>query len=74
METIILSQKCASDLSALNSTSAESLKKICKYILQQVVVGSSNVVIDEACEASLAGITTLFYEATRIRADETQVK
>ena len=74
MDVANLSNRTAKCISELDLISKEKLGKVCKFFLQSLVKGSSNVALDESLDDSLCAISTLLLEAAKSRSTGDQVK
>jgi hypothetical protein len=74
MDVGSLSNKTATAISALDSLSKEKLGKVCKYFLQTLVKGSSGIALEENLDESLCAVSTLLFEAAKVRSSAENMK
>ena len=60
-----ISNRTAKCISELDTLTKEKLGKVCKFFLQSLIKGSSNVVLEESLDESLCAVSTLLLEAAR---------
>lgn len=63
--------KCISELDVLSTA---ELGKVCKYFMQALVKGSSNVALEEKLDEPLCAVSTLLLEAAKMRSTADQLK
>lgn len=69
-----ISNRTAKYISELDTLSKDKLGKVCKYFLQSLVKGSSNVALEDSLDESLCAISTLLLEAAKTRSSGEQLK
>lgn len=69
-----ISNRTAKYISELDSLSKEKLGKVCKYFLQSLVKGSSNVALEDSLDESLCAVSTLLLEGAKSRSSGDQLK
>lgn len=74
MDVVNISSKTASNLGELVALGDEQVNLFCRYLLQSVVTGSSNVPIDDSMQPQLQALCTLILEAARVRASVDAVR
>lgn len=74
MDIIQVSSATLKGLSGLSSVPKESLAKVCKYFLQVLIKGSSNVALDESLDEPLSSISTILLEAAKSDATTEQLR
>lgn len=74
MDNIHVSSKTLENLSSLSDVPKESLGKVCKYFLQVLIKGTSNMALDESLDDALSCISTVLLEAARANATVEQLK
>ena len=75
MEVLSLSQETAKILSAsVDHLSADILAKLCRNFLQRLLLGVSNIAIEEKYQGAVEAIGTLLLDAAKTRSTELQLK
>jgi hypothetical protein len=74
MDVSNISNKTARHIASLDEVEKEKLGKVCKYFLQSLIKGTSNVVLEDSLDESLCAISTLLLEAARTRSNCDQVR
>ena len=69
-----ISNRTARCIAELDNLSKDKLGKVCKYFLQSLVKGSSNVALEETLDESLCAVSTLLLEAAKTHSTTDQLK
>ena len=69
-----ISNRTAKYIADLDTLSKDKLGKVCKYFLQSLVKGSSNVALEDSLDESLCAVSTLLLEAAKTRSSGDQLK
>jgi len=69
-----ISNRTARCIAELDNLSKEKLGKVCKYFLQSLVKGSSNVALEETLDESLCAVSTLLLEAAKTHSTTDQLR
>jgi hypothetical protein len=73
MDVGSFSSKTQERITGLEAVSEESLGKVCKFVMQSIVKGSSSVALDAASEDALCAVSTLLLEAARLQSSAEQL-
>ncbi len=74
MDVLSISQASSTILSRLDGVSTEVLAKLCRNFLQRLLLGSSNITIEEKYLPAVDAIGSLLVDAAKTRSTDQQLK
>lgn len=74
MDVLSTSQQTARVLSQLDKLSSDLLAKCCRNFLQRLLLGASNIAIEEKYQVAVEAIGSLLLDAAKTRSTDVQLK